>query len=47
MKSFISFYILKILSVSHTLVAHAYNPSYLEGLDQEDLSLRLAQGNSS
>jgi hypothetical protein len=27
-------------------VAHAYNPSYLEGRDQEDLGSRPAQANS-
>jgi hypothetical protein len=28
-------------------MAHAYNPSYSEGRDQEDRTLKLAQGNSS
>jgi hypothetical protein len=33
--------------LSGVLVAHTYNPSYLEGWDQEDHSLRPAQANSS
>jgi hypothetical protein len=28
------------------LVAHTYNPSYLEGRDQEDHSLKPAQANN-
>jgi hypothetical protein len=35
------------LSISQTLVAHACNPSYSGGRDQEDLSSKPAQANSS
>jgi hypothetical protein len=34
-------------TISQTLVAHACNPSYSEGRDQEDLSLKPAQANRS
>jgi hypothetical protein len=33
-------------SISWALVTHAYNPSYSKGRDQEDCSLKSAQGSS-
>jgi hypothetical protein len=35
------------ISLSWVLMAHASNPSYSGGRDQEDLSLKPAQANSS
>jgi hypothetical protein len=37
----------KICNISQVLVAHAYNPSYSRGKDQEDCSSRPIWANSS
>jgi hypothetical protein len=37
----------KSQEISQAPVAHAYDPSYLGGRDQEDLDLKLARANNS